>query len=662
MKSWLVVVAVGLFAVLGYYCSGGQNATEPGYLNLHDSVQYVGMQTCMQCHSGIHADFVETGMGKSFDKATRQKSAGDFSQVHTVYDAERDLYYSPRFISDSLHITEFRLSGNDTIHKRTQPIQYIVGSGQHTNSHLFLSAGYLFQAPLTYYTQKGIWDLPPGYEKGASSRFNRQIGLECMSCHNAYPGFVQGSENKYFKVPNGIDCERCHGPGSIHVREKQAGNIVDTAKYIDYTIVNPGKLPVDLQFDLCQRCHLQGNAVLAEGKSFYDFKPGMKLSDVMEVYLPRYSNDENQFIMASHADRLKKSACFKVMAERHADDKGLRPYKNALTCVTCHNPHVSVKKTGPETFNNTCKSCHSTTKKPECSEQLALRKEKADNCVSCHMPVSGSVDIPHVTVHDHYIRKRPEVMKEVSDRGTFKALSCINNPSPSTASRAKAFVQQFERFDPENRLLLDSALALSRQLKNAPETHFALLVHLHFARGEFADVTTLVNKRGAQTLLNDVLTRKNWSNDDAWTAYRIGESYVQQGQAAAALPFLKLANTLAPHHFEFSNKLGSVYISLGRFPEAEHLYRSLTRDVPNFEAAWNNLGYLMALKGDFGNAEQYYQKALGLNPDYGQAVVNLSGLLMLQNRKPEALKLVNRYLKRFPNDAAMRDVLKRIQA
>lgn len=662
MKSWLVIVAVGLFAVLGYYCSGGQATVEPTYLNLHDSVQYVGMQTCMQCHSGIHADFIETGMGKSFDRATVQKSAGDFSKLHTVYDAALDLYYSPKFVNDSLQIIEFRLSGKDTIHKRSQPIQYIVGSGQHTNSHLFLSAGYLFQAPLTYYTQKGIWDLPPGYEKGANSRFTRQIGLECMSCHNAYPGFAQGSENKYFKVPNGIDCERCHGSGSIHVREKQAGNIVDTAKHIDYTIVNPGKLSVDLQFDLCQRCHLQGNAVLAEGKSFYDFKPGMKLSDVMEVYLPRYSNDENQFIMASHADRLKKSACFKVMAEKHADENALRPYKNALTCVTCHNPHVSVKKTGPETFNNTCKSCHSSAKKPECSELLTLRNAKADNCVSCHMPVSGSVDIPHVTVHDHYIRKRPEIMLEVSDRGTFKALSCINNPSPSLASRTKAFIQQFEKFDPENPTLLDSALQLSQRLENAPEKHFALLVHLYFARSEYAEVTTLVNKRGVSKLLNEVLTRKNWSNDDAWTAYRIGESFFRQGQNAASLPFLKLANTLAPHHFEFSNKLGSVYISLGRFPEAESLYRSLTRDVPNFEAAWNNLGYLMALKGDLAKAEEYYRKALGLNPDYGQAVVNLSGLLMMQNRKQEALTLVNRYLKRFPNDAAMQDVLKRIQA
>ena len=65
-------------------------------------------------------------------------------------------------------------------------------------------------------------------------------------------------------MPSGIDCERCHGPGSIHVKQRQNGSKVDTSKYIDYSIVNPAKLSIDEQFDVCQRCHLQGNAILKE--------------------------------------------------------------------------------------------------------------------------------------------------------------------------------------------------------------------------------------------------------------------------------------------------------------------------------------------------------------------------------------------------------------
>ena len=67
--------------------------------------------------------------------------------------------------------------------------------------------------------------------------------------------------------------------------------------------------------DVCQRCHLQGTSVLAEGKSFESFKPGMKLEDVMDTYLPKFE-DDHSFIMASHVDRLKQSSCFQNTSKR----------------------------------------------------------------------------------------------------------------------------------------------------------------------------------------------------------------------------------------------------------------------------------------------------------------------------------------------------------
>ena len=133
-----------------------------------------------------------------------------------------------------------------------------------------------------------------------------------MSCHNAHSDHDYSSLNKYSSVPDGIDCERCHGPGELHVQQKLAGVIVDTSKYIDYSIVNPSKLSQDLQFDVCQRCHLQGTSVLKGSYSYEDFKPGMHLEEVMDVYLPRYKNND-KFLMASHVERLKQSSCFKTM-------------------------------------------------------------------------------------------------------------------------------------------------------------------------------------------------------------------------------------------------------------------------------------------------------------------------------------------------------------
>lgn len=75
--------------------------------------------------------------------------------------------------------------------KRVEKISYIVGSGQHTNSHLIDINGYLHQAPITFYTQKGQWDLAPGFEKGQNTRFERKIEMECITCHNGYPEQVK---------------------------------------------------------------------------------------------------------------------------------------------------------------------------------------------------------------------------------------------------------------------------------------------------------------------------------------------------------------------------------------------------------------------------------------------------------------------------------------
>lgn len=662
LSALALVLSIALF---GFYCTSAEKTTENAatYLNLHDSVRYVGKQVCLSCHAGAHNSYLETGMGQSFGLATKLKSAGRFEGKTTIYDATLDLYYQPYFSEDTLCIKEFRLSGKDTIHKRIQAIQYIIGSGHHTNSHLFASNGYVFQAPLTYYTQKGIWDLPPGFENGFNSRFTRQIGLECMACHNAQPAFADGSENKFLKIPEGIDCERCHGPGSIHVREKQAGNFIDTSKYIDYSIVNPGKLSVDLQFDVCQRCHLQGNAVLKEGKSFLDFKPGMKLSNVIDVYLPRYEGDESEFIMASHADRLKQSACFKVMADKHGDSKSLRPYKNAMTCVTCHNPHVSVRKQGDEPFNSKCSSCHAAQKVSACSETPSKIDAAGNNCVSCHMPVSGSIDIPHVTVHDHYIRPNPKMNPSKSVQKTaesFRGLQCINNTLPDERSRIIAYIQQFEKFDPGKSYLLDSAEAL---LKRRGETQFKsdirlLLAHA-FAWKDYAKVSSLATQYGRAELLS-LLSKKSKNNEDAWAAYRVAESFTAQGLPADALPFFEKACTLTPLHFEFRNKYGACLMQLGKIKEAEKEFAALCREAPFYAPAFCNYGYCLLMHGDGQGAKTMYTKALQLDPDYKQALINLVGLEMYNGNTAEAKKYMLRLQKAYPNDEEIKALKNRI--
>ena len=640
------------------------------YLNHSDSARYVGMNTCKLCHQSIYETFIKTGMGQSFDKATKQKSSADYHQS-VIQDKIGDFYYKAFWLYDSLQILEYRLQGRDTIYKRQETVDFIVGSGQHTNSHIQSVNGYLNQMPMTFYTQKKKWDLPPGFENGHNSRFLRKIGLECMSCHNSYPEFVLGSENKYASIPEGINCERCHGPGSIHVAQRQTGSKVDTSKYIDYSIVNPAKLTIDAQFDICQRCHLQGNTVLKEGKSFYDFKPGMKLSDYMTVFLPKYKDADDEFIMASHADRLKQRQCFIQSLKKSQNTKSLKPYQNALTCVTCHNPHVSVRETNPNIFNDACNQCHephSLNNKKNvsslmCSNSVVIKQiknKKPANCVSCHMPKSGSIDVPHVTVHDHYIRK-PVTQKDKQALKKFIGLYAINEKNPDGKLKAKAYLNQYEKFENQS-YYLDSAFYYLKDKTEAElKLNFELLIQLYFIKNDFNKLIFYVNKLSDSFILQQFLIKKTYSNEHAWTCYRIGEAFYNLGNIQRATTYYKKAVNLAPFVLDFKHKYGLVLASQGLLAEAEKTFEDIRKEHPKHVSALTNLGYIQLSKGKIKVAEELYFQALSIDPDYEPLLLNVAGLHAYKKEYKRAQFYLNKLLKRNPNHSQAKQALQHIK-
>jgi tetratricopeptide (TPR) repeat protein len=648
------------------------------YLNHSDSAHYVGMNTCKLCHQGIYNTFINTGMGKSFGPATREKSAGDFKHAE-FYDKFSDMHYKAYFKNDTMYMDEYRTvteksGGSSTaplLIYRTEKVDYIVGSGQHTNSHIQNVNGYLNQMPMTFYTQKQHWDLPPGFENGVNTHFTRKIGLECMSCHNGYPDFVVGSENKFKMIPNGIDCERCHGPGSIHVNQRTSVSKIDTSKYIDYSIVNPSKLPVDLQFDICQRCHLQGNAVLKNDHSFYDFKPGQKLSDFMTVFLPKYKNADEEFIMASHADRLKQSACFIKSLEKLKVKNELKPYKGAMTCLTCHNPHVSVSEINDSHFNDACKNCHHSggTSELMCTEKSVVHARQSKkghdpyrsiNCVSCHMPSSGSIDIPHVTVHDHYIRK-PISKKEKDKIKEFIGLYAINEKEPSDRTKAKAYIQQYEKFE-QNKAYLDSAMNyLNDRTPEAIENNLHDLLQLNFMTQNFGKVIEYVVTVGEDNCYAK-LKRISYDNSDAWTAYYIGDAYYfTDKNKVKALKWYEKASSLAKYDLDFRIKYGTCLAQLGRTLEAEEQFTFVIKENPKKAQGYTNLGFLKFSQGRLKEAIENYNKAYTLDPDSEPLLLNLAGYYFSTKNKANALVYLNLLLKKNPKNKQAQDALKQIQ-
>jgi Tfp pilus assembly protein PilF len=594
------------------------------------------MQMCRSCHANVYDSYIHTGMGQSFGKADLVKTAADFGPDALVYDEELDYYYQPFFRDSVFYILEFRLEGKDTVHQRLERVDYIIGSGHHTNSHLINRNGYVYQAPITYYTQEKRWDLAPGFEGGNNKRFSRAILSECLTCHNHPPTPAFGSNNKYHNIPLGIECERCHGAGGLHVKEKLMGNRVDTSKFIDYSIVNPKHLPIDRQMDLCQRCHLQGVAVLQEGKDFYDFKPGMALEEVMNVFLPRFTNSDKRFIMASQADRLRQSNCF-ISSQQ-------------LSCISCHNPHHDVHSTTKNNYNNTCKSCHhaqsTQSKLLDCSASKATRFQTQDDCVLCHMPPSGSIDIPHVNITDHYISKNNIKQlggdtisaEKVEEIAGFLGLQSLVIKNPSPLEMARGYLALWDKFMGVP-AVLDSAQYYLQRSKASAAQKFPTLAHYYFNKKEYQLLRSIAPPAA--------------EIQDAWSAYRVGEAAYQTKNLQQALNYYQQATSLQPYNLEFQEKYGSIQAQLGQLHAAEKTFNFILKEQPQRKIALTNLGLVLAQKGKITAALKHYNQALQLDPDYKNALLNKIGLLVQLNRAKEAEPALQQLLKKHPETKQM---------
>ena len=598
---FLVIAAAG--------CAGADHNTE--YLNF--AAEYVGIDACASCHADKAATFTQAQMGRSWEMATLANSAADFDNPAPVYDDYNDLYYQAVARGDSLYIMEYRLAGTDTVHRRIEKIAYIVGSGHHTNSHIMDVGGYLYQMPLTWYVQDSTWDLPPGFTGPNNMRFDRPIVSKCINCHNGMPDFVDGSYNKYDTVPHGIDCERCHGPGSVHIEAMRTGGAVDVSKEIDYTIVNPAKLPVNLQFNICQGCHVQGAAVPKEGKTFADFRPGMALASIENVFWPRFADSLQQFVMASHPDRLTQSACFRQS-----------PPEKPLTCITCHDPHVPIETLGQDHYDAVCLDCHesATVEHPE---------PLTDSCVTCHMPVSGSSDIPHVRITDHFIRtpdtSRGTILAAETPDARFVRMASLIDPSPTAAEIAQGYLTYYEEVT-NHPGFLDSAAVYLRtaQAASSLTAVAAPLIRMHYLGQNFPAITRIARS------LDDV--------PDAWTAYRIGDAYLKVESPGAAVPYLEQAVHEAPANLRFKMRLASAYGHAGRLSEAITMLDEVLAANDKLAEAYSDRGYIHVLLRDFAQAESDLLAAIALSPDLEPALANLASLLYNTDRRTEARPLV----------------------
>ncbi len=397
------IVAAGFVSLLALACAGGgEKRPEDPFAGLenHDpAVRYVGADACRKCHQEIAATYARTGMGRSAYPMTAEVAVEDFTERNEFHDERSGLRYrmTARDGAYWMHQSLRDANGRESLVDERR-IDWVIGSNHHSRSYVTIEDGAWYQMPVCWYPEPEMWDLCPGYEK-KNQAFRRKISASCVYCHNGRMVALSAEENRYeAPVPHGIGCERCHGPGELHVARWERGDEAPTGTP-DPTIFNPRRLPAPERSEVCYQCHL-GDSEATERANRYDrkreaFRPGRPATEAF-VAIHYVVPSEHGFGLSAQADRLMRSACF------------VRS-RGAIDCLTCHDPHVTVYRADrpDDFFNSKCARCHASD---ACAAPAAARAgtSPVDDCVACHMRKAEAQDQAHASFTDHWIRRSIE--------------------------------------------------------------------------------------------------------------------------------------------------------------------------------------------------------------------------------------------------------------
>jgi predicted CXXCH cytochrome family protein len=220
-----------------------------------------------------------------------------------------------------------------------------------------------------------------------NDNMQRPTGPLCDGCHSVNYNIATKTVTEW-----NVGCEKCHGPGSLHVARPSTDNIV-----------NPTRTNTLVASDTCIQCHSQGQPLTnpISGK-YYDWPVGYRVGLNLRDYwkLEDHKLGEQSFTHfadgTAHKNRMQGNDFVQSVM-----------YKRGVTCFSCHDVHGTENNADLiKPANVLCLECHgpNSPNGPRAPTIEAHTHHKAGTpggeCIDCHMPKIEQT-IADVNVRSH---------------------------------------------------------------------------------------------------------------------------------------------------------------------------------------------------------------------------------------------------------------------
>jgi hypothetical protein len=248
-------------------------------------------------------------------------------------------------------------------------IEYALGSNHQGQTFLARDEhGNVRELRISRYPSEPRWDRTmehPQVPPDSAGYLGRPISGEslrrCLDCHATNSRAVQAPDGRPEARDQGIGCERCHGPAGHHLQAVRG-------EFAELAIARPKLASAARVVALCGECHTAPSKTTPADAGFVRYQ----------------------------ASSLILSRCYIESGE-------------AVSCVTCHNPHKDAETSTPS-YEARCLECHPSSRSSAPNSRIESSQtwcscpvNPRSDCLACHMPRVKDA-VPRAGFTDHWIR------------------------------------------------------------------------------------------------------------------------------------------------------------------------------------------------------------------------------------------------------------------